>query len=192
MSFHLLDGNQAGVPTMNQGMHIPYAAGDGWQAVELPYAGETAAMDVLVPDEGNFEQFDSSLDLETATAILASLQPRAVQLSLPKFEFTSQFGLADQLSALGMIDAFDPNRADLSGMTGTRDLYISAVVHKAFVALDEKGTEAAAATAVIVGATGAPLFDVVLTIDRPFILIIRDLKTGQILFLGRVTDPSRK
>jgi len=189
--FHLLDGSEVTVPTMNQVTFIPYAKGDGWQAIELAYQGETAAMDIILPDEGRFEDVESSLDYETASAILSGLQPTSVTLALPKFKFESEFGLADQLAALGMPDAFDPGKADFSGMTERDDLYISAVVHKAFVAVDEKGTEAAAATAVIVGATSAPMFDVTLTIDRPFIFLIRDVPTGQILFVGRVLNPAQ-
>lgn len=189
-AFHLLDGSEITVPTMNQDAFIPYAEGDEWQAIELAYQGGTAAMDIIVPDEGRFEEVESSLDAGTVSTILKSLQPTSVQLALPKFKFESEFGLADQLAALGMRDAFDPNKADFSGMTEKNDLYISAVLHKAFVAVDEKGTEAAAATAVIVGVTSAPLFDVTLTIDRPFIFLIRDIPTGQILFLGRVLNPA--
>jgi serpin B len=176
---------------MNQDTFIPFAKGDGWQAIELAYQGETAAMDIIVPDEGRFAEVESSLDYKTASAILSSLQPTSVTLALPKFKFESEFGLADQLTALGMPDAFDPGKADFSGMTERNDLYISAVVHKAFIAVDEKGTEAAAATAVIVGVTSAPMFDVTLTIDRPFIILIRDIPTGQILFVGRVLNPAQ-
>lgn len=190
MPFHLLDGSEVDAPTMNQGMYIPYAQGDGWQAIELPYVGETAAMDIIVPDEGRFEEIESGLDLETVSAMWAGLQPTPVQLALPKFEFTSEFALEEQLKTLGMTDAFDPDRADFTGMADARELYISNVVHQAFVAVDEEGTEAAAATAVIVGVTSAPMFDVTLTIDRPFIFLIRDLSTGQILFMGRVTNPA--
>jgi serpin B len=187
--FHLLDGSDVTVPMMNQGTLVPYAKGDGWQAIELAYQGETAAMDIIVPDEGRFEEVESSLDHQTVSAILANLQPTSVSLAMPKFKFESAFGLADQLKALGMTDAFDPDQADFTGMSEKNDLYISAVVHKAFVAVDEKGTEAAAATAVIVGVTSMPLFDVTLTVDHPFIFLIRDIPTGQILFLGRVLNP---
>ncbi len=189
--FHLLDGSEVTVPTMNQDTFIPYAKGDGWQAIELAYQGETAAMDIIVPDDGRFEEVESSLDYETASAILSSLRPTSVTLALPKFKFESEFSLADQLKALGMPDAFDPERADFSGMSDRNDLYISAVLHKAFVAVDEKGTEAAAATAVIVGVTSAPMFDVTLTIDRAFIFLIHDIPTGQILFVGRVLNPAQ-
>jgi serpin B len=124
-------------------------------------------------------------------AILNSMKFTSVQLGLPKFTFESQFSLREQLSALGMTDAFDRNRADFSGMTGNRDLFISDVIHKAFVAANEKGTEAAAATAVIMDLVMAPMFEVSLTVDRPFIFLIRDKVSGQILFMGRVVNPSQ-
>jgi serpin B len=119
------------------------------------------------------------------------LQPSGgLELHLPKFSFTTAFGLRDQLTAMGMPEAFDPDRADFSGMTGKRDLYIDNVLHKAFVAVDEKGTEAAAATAVIMDLASAMLPDMSLTINRPFIFVIRDLPSGQILFVGRVLNPA--
>ena len=189
--FHLLDGSQVTVPTMNQDAFLPYAKGEGWQAIELAYQGETAAMDIIVPDEGRFEEVESSLDYETTSAILASLQPASLMLALPKFQFESEFGLRDQLMAMGMKHAFDADVADFSGMSERRDLHISAVIHKAFVAVDEKGTEAAAATAVIIEATSAQIADLTLTIDRPFIFVIRDVPTGQILFVGRVLNPAQ-
>lgn len=188
--FHLLDGSQVNVPTMNKGTFIPYAAGDGWQAIELAYQGEAAAMDIILPDEGRFEEVEASLNGEMVSTIIQSLQPTSLQLSLPKFKYESAVGLAEPLAGLGMTDAFDPNKADFSGMSEKNDLYVSAVLHKAFVAVDEKGTEAAAATAVIVGVTSAPLYDVTLNIDRPFIFLIRDIPTGQILFVGRVMNPA--
>ena len=148
-------------------------------------------MTILVPDEGNFAEFESTLDAAKLNEILGAMQSSSVQFGLPKFTFESQFSLPDQLSALGMTDAFDPNRADFSGMTGNRELFISDVIHKAFVAVDEEGTEAAAATAVIVELAMAPMFDISLTIDRPFIFIIRDTVSGQILFMGRVVNPAQ-
>lgn len=189
--FHLLDGSEVSVPTMNQDTFLPYASGDGWQAIELAYQGQTAAMAIIVPDAGRFEEVESSLDYGTAADILTSLQSTSVALALPKFQFEGEFGLNDQLIALGMQDAFDPNTANFSGMTERNDLYISAVIHKAFVAVDEKGTEAAAATAVIMDLASAPMPGVTLTVDRPFIFFIRDIPTGQILFIGRVLNPAQ-
>jgi len=190
--FHLLEGSEAQVKMMSNSLdNIPYTSGDGYQAVELPYAGGTAAMDILVPDEGKFQEFESSLNADKLSEILKAMQPAAVELGLPKFKFSNEFSLPGQLAALGMTDAFDLNLADFSGMTGNRDLYISDVVHKAFVAVDEKGTEAAAATAVIMQMKMAPTSKIVLTIDRPFIFVIRDMVSGQILFMGRVLNPAQ-
>jgi len=170
---------------------IPYTKGDGYQAIELAYVGDTAAMDVIVPDEGNFKQFESALNAQKLNEILGNMQPASVALGLPKFTFTQDFSVSSTLKTLGMSDAFDPNKADFSGMTGNHDLFISDVIHKAFVAVDEKGTEAAAATAVMMQATSIMMTDVNLTIDRPFIFIIRDTTSGQILFVGRVLNPAQ-
>ena len=174
---------------------IPYTSGDGYQAAELAYQGNTAAMDLIVPDSGTFQNFESSLDAQELDEILNSMQPMTVDLAMPRFTFKSAFDLGDRLASLGMPDAFNPDLADFSGMTGKRDLYIARVLHQAFVAVDEKGTEAAAATAVIMAPTSAMLPDKQLTIDRPFIFVIRSLgpgaDSGQILFIGRVLDPTK-
>ena len=147
-------------------------------------------MTILLPDEGRFEEVESGLDAGTVSTILESLQPIWVQLALPKFKFEGKFDLAEQLAALGMTDAFDPDKADFSGMAERKVLSISAILHKAFVAVDEKGTEAAAATVVIAVESAAPVSEVTFTIDRPFIFLIRDIPTGQILFIGRVLNPA--
>ncbi|MEW5938425.1 MAG: serpin family protein [Chloroflexota bacterium] len=186
--FHLLDGSTVTVPLMSQETYAPYAKGDGWQAIDFPYAGETASMTIILPDEGRFESFESTFDLATLDSILSGLTPTSLIFALPKFSFTRDFGLADRLAAMGMPDAFDPNRADFSGMTGKPDLYISDVIHKAFVAVDEEGTEAAAATAVIMELASAPMFEVRMIVDRPFLFLIRDTVSGQILFMGRVVN----
>lgn len=188
--FYLIDGTEVAAKMMHEGMYIPHMQGNGYQAVELAYAGETAAMDIIVPDAGNFEAFESSFNKDTLDEILNGMQPASVALGLPKFEFTKDFGLSDALTNLGMSNAFDSDLADFSGMTGKKDLFIGNVIHKAFVAVDEKGTEAAAATAVIMETTSAPMWDVNLLIDRPFIFIIRDTVNGQILFIGRVMNPA--
>jgi serine protease inhibitor len=189
--FHLLDGTDVTVKMMNQGTFAPYYRGDGFQAIELPYAGEAAAMNIIVPDEGNFDAFEPSLNSDLFNETINGLQSTSMMLSLPKFTFESSFSLSDALKSMGMIDAFDPDNADFSGMTAESDLFISDVIHKAFVAVDEEGTEAAAATAVIIEAASAIMYDVTLTIDRPFIFIIRDRPSGQILFIGRVLNPTQ-
>lgn len=188
--FYLLDGSDVQVKMMSQTLSgVSYVQGDGYQAIELPYQGRTAAMEIIVPDEGQFNEFEASLDSQKLSEILGDMQPvDGLDLKLPKFSFTADFNLNDQLIAMGMPDAFS-GQADFSGMTGQRDLFIDAVVHKAFVAVDEKGTEAAAATAVIMRESAMPLFELSLVIDRPFVFVIRDLSSGQILFVGRVLNP---
>jgi serpin B len=190
-AFTLLDGSQVNVPMMSldQPVNFPYAQGNGYQAIELPYVGQTEAMDVLIPDAGKFADFEAGLNADQLANVLAGLQSQSVSLQMPKFTFSSSFGLSGVLKGMGMPLAFDPSQADFSGMDGKRDLYISDVIHKAFVSVDEQGTEAAAATAVIVGLTSLPNEQVHLTIDRPFIFVIRDLPTGEILFVGRVVNP---
>lgn len=189
--FNLLDGTQVNIPMVGQGMYIPYTQGEGCTAVELPYAGDTAAMDIIVPDVGKFEDIESALTGDMFNTIIGNMSQTSLMLSLPKFKFESSFGLSYTLDQLGMVDAFNANTADFSGMTGNKDLFIGNVIHKAFVAVDEEGTEAAAATAVIMEAAGAPMWDVSLLVDRPFIFIIRDKVNGQILFIGRVLNPAQ-
>ena len=189
--FTTLDGAQVSVPMMQRGAETTrYLAGDGFQAAALPYENSDLSMLLLVPDEGNFEAFEDGLDGARLESILAGMQYAEVMVSMPRFKVESSFQLGDTLAQLGMVDAFQAETADFSGITGKRDLYISSVVHKAFVAVDEAGTEAAAATAVIMEVASAPMEDPIqLTIDRPFILLIRDEPTGAVLFAGRVLDP---
>ena len=188
--FHLLDGSVVEVPMMSQSESFRYTAGDGYAAVELPYSGHELSMVLIVPESGEFESFEQELNASIVESILDELHTTQVTLSMPGFKLETNLNLNEALANLGMTDAFDPARADLSGMDGARDLYITDVVHKAFVDVDEAGTEAAAATAVIVGLTSAPAEPVSLTVDRPFIFLIRDVATDTTLFLGRVMDPS--
>ena len=188
-TFHLLDGSSVTVPMMRQTESLGYTAGPGYQAVELAYDGHELSMVILVPQAGEYEPFESTLDARRVAEIAGSLESRQVALTMPRFEFDSEFGLEQTLSTLGMPVAFTGD-ADFSGMTGRRDLFISAVIHKAFVSVDEAGTEAAAATAVIMKLSAMPEEPVVVSVDRPFIFFIRDLQTGAVLFVGRVMDPT--
>jgi serpin B len=188
--FYLLDDGQVTVPMMKQTESFGYSVGEGYQAVELTYDGGELSMVILLPASGNFGDFEEGLQAQQVSDIISGLQLTEVALTMPRFEFKSQFSLKDTLTGMGMPDAFSPYNADFSGMTGNRELFISDVVHKAFVAVDEAGTEAAAATAVIVGTTSAPGEPTVeVTLDRPFIFLIRDIETGAILFVGRVLNP---
>jgi len=187
--FHLLDGGRVTVPMMKQTESYGYAEGEGYQAVELLYDGRELSMVILLPEEGQFGAFEGSLDAERLDAILDDLARGEVALTMPKFEFESEFSLAKTLAAMGMPVAFSGS-ADFSGMTGNRELFIGNVLHKAFVSVDEAGTEAAAATAVIMELSAAPGMPVEVTLDRPFVFLIRDIETGSILFLGRVANPA--
>ena len=147
-------------------------------------------MVVFLPEAGKFQAFEEGLQAQQVDVIISGLQPARVTLTMPQFEFDSEFSLKDTLADMGMPIAFSLRSADFSGMTGNRELYISAVLHKAFVAVDEAGTEAAAATAVIMPTAALPEPSVEVTIDRPFIFLIRDIETGAILFVGRVVNPA--
>lgn len=187
--FSTLDAGQVTVPmmAMQEPAPLSHAQGRGYQAVALPYKGGEMSMLVIVPDAGRFDAFESMLDAECVEEILSELEPKRVSLRMPKFRYELAFALAETLAAMGMPDAF--GRADFSGMDGTRTLFIGDVFHKAFVAVDEAGTEAAAATAVVMTRSAMPIFDIELTVDRPFIFAIRDQESGSILFAGRVENP---
>ncbi|MFC1958272.1 serpin family protein [Chloroflexota bacterium] len=187
-SFHLLDGGTVTVPMMRQTESFGYTEGGNYQAVELLYDGRELSMVILLPKAGQFETFEESIDYKTVNGIISELENSQVSLTMPKFEFESEFSLKSTLADMGMPAAFSTN-ADFSGMSGNRDLFIDEVIHKAFVSVDEAGTEAAAATAVIMRLTAMPAEPISVTIDRPFIFLIRDIETSTVLFIGRVLNP---
>ena len=187
--FYLLDDGHVSVPMMKQTESFGYTEGEGYQAVELLYDGCELSMVIFLPEAGNLEAFEEGLQSQQVCDIISGLQSTGVTLTMPRFEFDSAFSLKDTLAGMGMPVAFSSGEADFSGMTGNRDLFISAVIHKAFVSVDEAGTEAAAATAVIMPESGPPEPTVEVTIDHPFIFLIRDIETGAILFVGRVMNP---
>ncbi len=188
--FYGLDKEEFIVPMMSLSSDVsfPYYQGDGFQVVDLPYLSGQTSMLVLVPDQGNFYEFEAGLNIDLLNQAIGELTYRPMYLSFPKFEFESEIGLAQTLAEMGMPTAFSDG-ADFSGMTGTKDLFISDVFHKAFVSVDEEGTEAAAATAVVMKMTSAPENPLSLDVDRPFLFLIRDHQTNSILFLGRVVEP---
>jgi serpin B len=193
--FYLLDGGQVAVPMMKQTEAFGYTDGEGYQAVELRYDvgelpdGKALSMVIILPEDGQFEVFEEELQAQKVNDIIGDLQVTEVALTMLKFEFESEFSLKDTLAEMGMPVAFS-GAADFSGMTGNLGLAISDVLHKAFVSLDEAGTEAAAATAVIMKETAMPDQPVEVTIDHPFMFLIRDIDTGAILFVGRVVNPA--
>jgi len=186
-AFTRADGSTVEVPMMSTSAAMRHAAGTGWRAVEIPYIGDSLAMTVIVPDD--LAAYEQALTAEQLTSITAALAETQVALTLPKFSIETKAELADVLAALGMPSAFD-ERADFSGITTAEKLEISDVIHQANIDVDEKGTEAAAATAVVMRATAMPAEPVNVRVDRPFLFALRDVPTGAILFLGRVADPS--
>lgn len=189
--FNLLDGSQSTVDMMSlTGEHLVYGSGDGYQVVQLPYLSSDFSMTILVPDQYRYEEFEMALTGDLMTMIEDSMSMEQVDLQMPKFDFATSVNANDPLNALGMGVAFDPQQADFSGMTDEDKLLITDVLHKATITVDESGTEAAAATAVIMGVTSAmPGEPISLVIDRPFLFFIEHQPTGSILFMGRVLQP---
>ncbi len=178
------------VPFMHRLAASGYINENGVQVVELPYSNQNFSMVILMPDADTFQQFEQSIDASKLAALITDISSKEVDLSLPKFKFEDGFGLAKTLQGLGMIDAFTPGVADFSKMDGGKgQLFIQDVVHKAFISVDEQGTEAAAATGVVVGTTAMPAESVKMVIDHPFMFLIRDRQSGAILFIGRVVNP---
>jgi len=184
--FTALDGSTAEVPTMRQELKTRYAAIEGHQLVELDYANGDTSMVVILPADGEFEAFESSLTVDRLAIMLDRASRAQVTLSLPRFEVETAVSLVESLRALGVAEAFTP-RADLSGISDDRDLFVDDVVHQSFVSVDERGTEAAAATAAVVAESALPE-RVEMTVDRPFLFYIRDKPTETPLFVGRVTS----
>lgn len=181
-----------GVPTMHQEGEFNYMGDGELQVLELPYAGGDLSMVALLPRKGDgLAGLEESLAVERLNKWLGRLRAQKVIIFLPRFEMTSQFDLNQVLGAMGMPNAFNPEAADFSGMDGTRGLYLSAVLHKAFVEVTEEGTEAAGATGVAVGVTSVVESLPVFRADHPFLFLIRHNPSGSILFIGRVLDPTK-
>ncbi len=187
--FYFGDGKPVQVPTMHRTGAMRYAETEVLQAVEVPYGGNRFTMLLLVPRAvDGLAAIERATTAKSLATLVKGMRYKPVSIALPKWKTTSAFSLAENLKDLGMKTAFGGG-ADFSGMNGKQDLFISAVEHKAFVAVDEAGTEAAAATAVVMGRKGKPRSPVTLKANRPFLYSIRDRETGALLFLGRVTDP---
>jgi len=189
--FLLAPGSKVRVPMMNQTDEFPYADAGDCLALALPYEGGALAMIVLVPKQADgLAALEKSLSAAKVAECLARMRAQEVQVALPRFTMTTAFLLRETLAAMGMGDAFDFAKADFSGMNGGKEpLWIGQVIHKAFVEVNEEGTEAAAATAVVAEGGEAPAPPPVFRADRPFLFLIRDVRSGCILFLGRVADP---
>lgn len=196
------DGSRVQVPMMHlvstgSGPNFAVGSGDGWQAVQLPYLGDDLALTVIVPDDlAAFESRLTPTMLANLTALswkreAGLLAYSKVDLTMPRFSIETATNLAEALEAMGMPLAFDPLAADFSGITAEDRLYIARVIHQANIDVDEKGTEAAAATAVVMeaGGPGDTSKPVVIKADRPFLFMVTDIPSGAILFLGQVADP---
>ncbi len=192
-SFTADDGTAVTVDMMHQSEQLSYLAGDGFQALRLPYSGSFVSMWILLPDAGRFSEFEAGLDQPRLAAVAEGFDTTLVDLTLPKFHVFSEVKLKSSFQALGMTLAFT-DAADFSGMCAL-PLKIDDVYQDADITVDEAGTEAAAATAVVLvdaGATPSPEDRVEFVADRPFVFVLRDESTGAILFMGRVTDPSQQ
>ncbi len=189
--FTLADGSTVDAEMMTQDDVFGFAtASDGTKVVEMPYTNTDVSMVLVVPPSGQFGAVESGLDSAGLEEYLGGIESTYIDLTIPKYEFESKFSLSDAFQALGLTAAFGAG-ADFTGISEEAPLELFDVLHKSFVAVDEEGTEAAAATGAVVGATSAQPIEETLVVDRPFLFLIRDKPTGAILFLGRVSDPSQ-
>jgi serpin B len=192
--FHGTRGSSIKVPMMTQQYRFRYGEREGLQIIELPYAGKELSMVALLPRRvDGLAELERALTPKGLADWTGGLREQEVVVFLPKFKVVSQFRVDTALRALGMVEAFSPGKADFSGMDGKPHwLFISAVLHKAFVDVNEEGTEAAAATGVVVSVTSVRVQPPTFRADHPFLFVIRDNRTGSILFMGRVVDASRE
>jgi len=191
--FYLSSGATAKTPLMHRSGEYSYYDGGSFQELELPYKGDELAMIVLLPKQKDgLTALEQQFTDAAASSWIARLEPaEKVIVTLPSFTMTQQFELSGTLAAMGMPQAFS-GAADFSGMTGERGFTISAAIHKAFIDVNERGTEAAAATSTIMTATAMRAPEpppIVFRADHPFLFLIRDTRTGEILFMGRLEDP---
>lgn len=192
--FHISGDKAVQVPMMSQERHFRYAETGTHQILEMPYVGGELSMIVLLPrDAGGLKALEDSMTPEKLELWKLGLKSREVLVFLPRFKMTSMFRLDQTLISMGMVDAFSDIKANFAGMDGRPNgLYIGAVIHKAFVEVNEEGTEAAAATAVVMQAKSMPEPPPIFKADHPFIFLIQENSTGSILFMGRVADPAAK
>ena len=190
-TFNRLNGTPVTVSAMHADRYCMYTEGTGYQLVDLPYDGNRLSMTILLPAQGQFVTIRDGVSQSWLTQNIVAMVSAEVQLAIPKFNFIwGTKNLSQALQALGIVAAFDATLADFSGIEASRHFYVDGVLHKAFIAVDESGTEAAAATAVSLSTSGIPTTPKSFVADRPFVFFIRDT-TGAILFAGQVLDPSQ-
>lgn len=186
--FHVTPTTSVEVDMMSLRDDFNYAETDELQLLELPYTGEDVSMLILLPKRGHMGDVEAQLSAERLGEWVDMMEGAAVNVYLPRFTFETKYFMMEDLAEMGMPTAFT-DAADFSGMTGNRELFIDKVIHQAYIEVNEKGTEAAAATGVSMRLSAAMPGEV-FRADHPFIFLIRDMDTGVILFMGRVTDPS--
>ena len=192
--FTCAPGKSKTVPLMRQTEHFKYAESEGVKVLEMTYKGNDLSMVVILPGKnGGFAPFEKALTLKKLSGLISKLKHERVDVKFPRFKMTSSFQMQDVLSSMGMKKAFIFGKADFSGMNGVTSgndrLFISAVIHKAFVDVNETGTEAAAATGAVMRVGMAPQRPKTFHADRPFVFLIRDMRSDNILFMGRVLKP---
>ena len=185
-------GGDKTVPTMSQTGNYALGRIAGGRVLEIPYGGEPLGFVVVLPDDKRgLSALEARLTGEALRRAFSALSPARAEVHLPKFTFRTFVDLTPALAKMGMADAFAPGQANFEGIDGTRDLFVSGVVHASYIDVNEKGTEAAAATVMGIGSGAAPADKPVpFFVDRPFAFFVRDRTTGVVLFMGHVTDPS--
>lgn len=191
--FHVSSDKAIQVPMMTQKLESRYARLPEMEILELPYVGGSLSMIVLLPKQiDGIQKVDRELSAGSLAKWLSALKKQEVHVFLPRFKVTYRFGLKDTLTSMGMVDAFSDTKANFAGMDGRPDgLYIGAVIHKAFMEVNEEGTEAAAATGVAIAERMHPAPPPTFRADHPFVFLIQEKRTGSILFAGRLCDPTR-
>ncbi len=190
-NFRISKNNSVKVPMMRQNDEFNYTENDKLQILKMPYSGEKLSMLIFLPKDDDIESLENSITTEKLSEWKEDLKEQKVKVYIPKFKFKTKYLMSENLEAMGMPTAFG-GAADFSGMTGKMDLAISQVIHQAFIKVNEEGTEAAAATAVGVEGSEIPMHKIPsFRADHPFIFLIQDKSTGNILFMGRVVDPTK-
>jgi len=194
LPFTLIDGRKIDCPQMFQQVHLDYLETNDFQGISLPYKGHDMEMALFLPKIiAGVQALEAKLNTNNLNIWMDQFKRQEVQVTLPRFRFSYGDSMVNFLKRMGMKRAFSEGKADFSGMTKTKELVISDVIHKAFVAVDEEGTEAAAATAVVMTIGASPLMakpePKIFKADHPFLFIIRHKKTGAIVFMGRLMDP---
>lgn len=191
--FKLSSGTNTNVKMMHQTNNFNYGETSNLQILEMNYLGNDLSMLIILPKDNNLNDIENSLSKEKLDEWKESMQTKKVMVTLPKFKFETKYFMADDLKEMGMPTAFKYPDADFTGMSPTGELYIGEVIHQTFVEVAEYGTEAAAATAVVMkaGATQQQEEPKIFSADHPFIFVIQQKGTGNVLFMGRISDPTK-